>query len=250
MGYDLPWEVSSTEWVQFDGQRFSKSRKIGVWIDEALRLEGAEYWRYVLISLRPEQKDTNFTWEEFERKINTELNDVLGNFIHRTITFITARFKNQVPSFKQDQPRDEEVLRKLRESPRIIDDKLGHFRLKEALEQVVQLAREGNRYLNENEPWHTIKSDPAEAEQTLGVAVQLVATIAVELEPFLPNTASKIRKSVFHRERLRWKQAGLTNLKPGSRIRPMQPLFHKVSAQKIRGSLEEIRRQITSEAQA
>src|SRR6266566_5206923 len=79
-GYNLPWEVASTEYIQFEGQRFSKSQKIGVWIDEGLELEDAEYWRYALISLRPEQRDTNFTWEEFERKINTELNDVVGNF--------------------------------------------------------------------------------------------------------------------------------------------------------------------------
>src|SRR5207245_11263437 len=97
--YYLPWEVDSTEDIQFEGQRFSKSRKIGVWIDEALELEDAEYWRYALISLRPEQRDTNFTWEEFERKINTELNDVLGNFIHRTITFINTRFKNRITKF-------------------------------------------------------------------------------------------------------------------------------------------------------
>src|SRR5207253_6208658 len=90
-GYNLQWEVASTEYIQFEAQRFTKSRKSGVWIDEALELEGSEYWRYALISLRPEQRDTNFTWEEFERKINTELNDVLGNFIHRTITFISTR---------------------------------------------------------------------------------------------------------------------------------------------------------------
>ncbi len=249
LGYDLPWEVSSTEWVQFDGQRFSKSRKIGVWIDEALGLEEAEYWRYALISLRPEQRDTNFTWEEFERKINTELNDVLGNFIHRTVTFITTRFKNKIPNFKEDQQRDEEILRTLCESPRIIGDSLGHFRLKEALEQIVQLAREGNRYLNEKEPWHTIKSDPLEAEQTLGIAAQIVATIAIELQPLLPKTAHKIQRSVLGNQRINWKHAGSTSLKPGSKIRQMQPLFHKVSAKKIRVRLEEIRSQTTPEAQ-
>jgi len=249
-GYSLPWEVSSTEWVQFDGQRFSKSRKIGVWIDEALQLEDAEYWRYALISLRPEQRDTNFTWQEFERKINTELNDVLGNFIHRTTTFISTRYNNKIPNYKQDQPGDQGILRVLHESPKLIDEKLEHFRLKEALEQVIQLAREGNRYLNENEPWQAIKTDPSKAEQTIGIAAQLVATIAIELQPFLPTTSSEIQKSILTSQKISWKQAGQTTLGPGRGIRPMKPLFHKVSAEKLRARLEEIRSETIPEIEA
>jgi methionyl-tRNA synthetase len=249
-GYDLPWEVSSTEWVQFDGQRFSKSRKIGVWIDEALQLEDSEYWRYVLISLRPEQKDTNFTWEEFERKVNTELNDVLGNFIHRTLTFINSRFGNVVPNFRRDRKTDQEVLRALEQSSSASDDRLRQFRLKEALEQVVQLAREGNRYLNENEPWRTIKTDPREAGQTLGIAVQIVASIAIQIQPFLPKTATQIQKTLRLRKRISWNQPDEIALKPGTRIRPVKPLFHKVSAQDLRAKLEEIRSERTPEAEA
>ncbi|TMI35419.1 methionine--tRNA ligase, partial [Candidatus Bathyarchaeota archaeon] len=183
-----------------------------------------------LISLRPEQRDTNFTWEEFERKINTELNDVLGNFIHRTTTFISTRYNNKIPNYKQDQPGDQGILRVLHESPKLIDEKLEHFRLKEALEQVIQLAREGNRYLNENEPWQTIKTDPSKAEQTIGIAAQIVATIAIELQPFLPNTSSEIQKSILTSQKISWKQAGQTTLGPGRGIRPMKPLFHKISA--------------------
>jgi len=248
--YNLPWEVSSTEWVQFDGQRFSKSRKIGVWIDEALQLEGEEYWRYALISLRPEQRDTNFTWEEFERKINTELNDVLGNFIHRTTTFINTRYNNKIPNFKETEPGDKEILRVLLESPRIIDEKLEHFRLKEALEQVIQLAREGNRYLNDNEPWQTIKTAPSEAEQTIGIAVQIVATLAIELEPFLPKTAYQVQKAIFGEQKIGWKQAGQTTLGSGRKIQQMSPLFNKVSARRLRARLEEIRSGTATEIEA
>src|SRR5881397_2139925 len=96
--YNLPWQVSSTEFFLFDGEKFSKSRGIGVWMDEALELESSEYWRYALMSLRPELKDTNFTLEEFERKVNTELNDVVGNFVHRTLSFIQTNFDGKVQS--------------------------------------------------------------------------------------------------------------------------------------------------------
>lgn len=249
-GYSLPWEVSSTEWVQFDGQKFSKSKGIGVWIDEALEVADAEYWRYFLISNRPEQRDSNFTWEEFERRVNTELNDVLGNFVHRTISFISTRFQGRVPRFEKNRPQDMQVMRALSESPKAIDEKLKHFRLKEALEQIVQLAREGNRYLNENEPWQMIKTDPNKAGHTLGIAAQIVASISVELQPFLPTSAGTIQKSIRYPTPTDWKQAGETNLKPGTAIRPMKPLFHKVSASQLRTHIEEIRSRTQIESQA
>ncbi len=248
-GYNLPWEVASTEYIQFEGQRFSKSQKIGVWIDEALELEDAEYWRYALISLRPEQRDTNFTWEEFERKINTELNDVVGNFIHRTITFISTRFKNKIPKFTTDKERDQDIFKILHEAPKRLDERLERFRLKEGLEQVVQLAREGNRYLNESAPWHSFKTDPAEAGQTLGVAAQIVGTIGIQLQPFLPITATRIHRSLFLGKKPSWQLAGAISVKPGARIKPMQPLFHKVSAQNLRTRLEETRSGTTTEAE-
>lgn len=239
--YTLPWEVSSTEYIQFEGQRFSKSRKIGVWIDEALKLETSEYWRYALISLRPEQKDTNFTWEEFERKINTELNDVVGNFIHRTTSFITARFKKRIPEFDPRAEGDQNVLRALHDTPVRVNERLRGFRLKDALEQIVQLAREGNRYLNEKEPWQTFKTNPAKAGQSLGISIQLVVTIGILLQPFLPEASSRVLNSIIPRKRDSWKFAGEIVVKPKTRIRPLRPLFHKVSAQKLRAHLEEIR---------
>jgi methionyl-tRNA synthetase len=122
--------------------------------------------------------------------------------------------------------------------------------LKEALEQVVQLAREGNRYLNESAPWHSFKTDPAEAGQTLGVAAQIVGTIGIQLQPFLPITTTRIHRSLFLGKKPNWKLAGAISVKPGARIKPMQPLFHKVSAKNLRTRLEEIRSGTTTEAEA
>jgi len=122
--------------------------------------------------------------------------------------------------------------------------------LKEGLEQVVQLAREGNRYLNESAPWHTFKTDPPEAGQTLGVAAQIVGTIGIQLQPFLPITATQIHRSIFQGKKPNWKLAGTITVKPGAKIRPMKPLFHKVSAENLRTKLEEIRSGTTIEAEA
>jgi methionyl-tRNA synthetase len=248
--YSLPWEVSSTEYIQFEGQRFSKSRKIGIWIDEALKLEPAEYWRYALISLRPEQKDTDFTWEEFARKINTELNDVLGNFIHRTITFCIARFKGKVPVYDPESPSEREIFLVLDTSVLKVNSKLGTFHLKEALEQVIQLAREGNRYMNDRQPWQIIKTDSAKAGQAIAVALQLVAWIGILLQPFLPETSLKIMNSLFQSKAPTWNSAGHPLLKTNARILPLEPLFHKVSSSELRSRLAEIRSVKTLETEA
>lgn len=248
--YSLPWQVSSTEYIQFEGQKFSKSRKVGIWIDEALKLEPAEYWRYALISLRPEQKDTNFTWEEFERKINTELNDVLGNFIHRTVTFAMARFNGRVSEHGKPSDRDERILEIQKTAVLRVNESLESFRLKEALEQIVQLAREGNRYLNDRQPWHTIKTEPSDAAQTIVIALQIVATIGILLQPFLPEACKKILGALFSGKTPSWDAAGQSLLKPKTRITPLQPLFHKVSASALRSQLAEIRSGRPLEAEA
>jgi len=239
--YNLPWQVSSTEWIQFEGQKFSKSRKIGVWIDEAIQLAEADYWRYVLISFRPEQKDANFTWGEFERRVNTELNDVIGNFVHRTISFLHTHFNGIVPKFTRTEETDRDTLVALASTPKNIDEKLERFRLKEALEQIVGLARIGNRYLNEREPWKKYKTDKSAAGNSLGIAVQILGTVGITLQPFLPRSASSILRTLSQTSLQGWGRAGKCFVRPGTRVKPLRPLFHKVSASALKARLEQIR---------
>src|SRR5205807_169729 len=202
-----------------------------------------------MISLRPEQKDTNFNWEEFERKINTELNDVLGNFVHRTISFVQTYYNGKVPKYSTTKEQHAKILASLSDSLPNVDDRLGHFRLKDALEQVVELARQGNRYLNEHEPWRLYKTDAQAASETLGVSIQIVAALGILLQPFLPSTSKKICLSLMGKVSLPWKSAGHTIVRPGARIRPLQPLFHKVNAKKLRAGLEGIRSRVSLEAE-
>ncbi len=247
--YSLPWQVSSTEYVQFEGSKFSKSRKIGVWMDEALEIAGPEYWRYALMSLRPEQKDANFTWEEFERKVNTELNDVVGNFVHRTVSFLQTHFDGVVPPYKTRSELDQNILAALERESLATDQKFKEFRLKEALERVVELAREGNRYLNEQEPWKSYKTSPSKSGQTIGISIQIVANAAVLLQPFLPETSSKILKGVSGKTSLGWEYSGKCFVKPGAKIASFEPFFHKVSAVDLRDRLAQLRSSDTVEAQ-
>ena len=228
--YVLPWQVASTEFILFDGQKFSKSKRIGVWIDEALKYAPAEYWRYVLIAIRPETRDANFTWREFEAHVNAELNDVLGNFIHRTLTFINNQFDSTIPEPGKLDVKDEAIKREIEQAPGKIASLLDAFQLRSGLAAAIELARKGNQYLSEREPWHLIKSDRAKTATSLYLASQLVAALEILLLPFLPETSKRIREqlNLDPTTRESWSDAGSFRLKPGHKIGKATPLFHKV----------------------
>ncbi len=230
--YVLPWQVSSTEFILFEGQKFSKSKKVGVWIDEALEVAPSEYWRYVLIATRPEARDANFTWREFEAHTNSELNDVLGNFVHRTLTFITSRFGSRIPEPAELDPKDLQIREEIERAPSKIGSMMDHFELKGSLTAIIELARTGNQYLSEREPWHLIKTNPGKTATTLYIATQLVRSIGILISPFLPDTGSAIANQLNLSDvsSLRWSDAGKLDLKPGHTIGKPTPLFHKISA--------------------
>jgi methionyl-tRNA synthetase len=235
--YVLPWNVSSTEFIMFDNKRFSKSHRIGVWMDEALQVAPADYWRYLLIAIRPETKDANFTWKDFQARVNADLNDVLGNFIHRTLTFIKNNFSGSIPAPGELTERDEAVLARLRESPRKASASLDQCKLREGLSAVIDLAREGNLYLSESEPWHAIKRDPVRARTAMFVCAQLVRSLAILLAPFLPTSAQSIWSQVGLQDSLpgtRWEEAGEIRLREGHVIGNPSPLFKKISDQEIK----------------
>ena len=233
--YVLPWQVSSTEFILFDGQKFSKSKQIGVWIDDALKVAPGEYWRYVLMAIRPEARDANFTWRDFEAHVNSELNDVLGNFVHRTLTFINRSFESKVPEPHGFDEKDEALKKEIEATPTKVNSLLDRFQLKVALAAIIELARTGNQYLSEREPWHLIKKDQTKTATTLYLAIQLVHTIGILISPFLPETAEQITKQLnLDEESGKWWNAGKLNLKPGHKIGEAKPLFHKVSVPAVK----------------
>lgn len=242
-GYNLPWNVSTNEWLNFEGKKSSKSRKIGVWIDEALRLAPADYWRYTLIANRPETKDTNFTWTIFLEKVNSDLNDTLGNFIHRALTFIDKYYDGRVPSPKNMEQLDKQVLETIKESYDKIENALKHFQLQAAVRKVIELSREGNKYLNEKKPWKTVKEDQQTTANTLYVAAQIVKALSVLLEPFVPFSAEKLRDMLNISPTARWNDA-IKPLTAEHNIKKPKPLFHKIekSETELSEALEKMRK--------
>lgn len=243
--YNLPWNVSSTEFLQFRGEKASKSRKIGIWIDEALEMFPVDYWRFFLIATRPETKDTDFTWEAFVGKINSDLNDTYGNFIHRTLTFINSKFKGEIPEAEKLDADDEMLLTAINEKVEAIADDLEAAKLQSAANSLINLSRIGNQYLNEKEPWKLLKTDPAKAATIFYVTVQIVKALAIVSEPFMPQTAKKIWKILElpeHVGRPRWEEA-TAPLEPGHKIGKPEPLFRKIEAdeEKLDETLQTIR---------
>jgi methionyl-tRNA synthetase len=246
--YNLPWNISATEFLQFKGEKASKSLRIGIWIDEALELFPADYWRYFLIATRPETKDSNFSWEIFAEKINADLNDTFGNFIHRTLSFINRQFNSQVPEPSQLDADDENVLKTLKEKVGEIAADSETCRLQSAANGVIGIGRLGNQYLNDNEPWNLIKRDGARARAAtvIYVAAQLVKALAITSAPIIPFTAEELWKILnlsgsVHNQR--WDEA-LKPLPAGHKIAEAKPLFRKIEAdeKKLDEMLEKVRK--------
>jgi methionyl-tRNA synthetase len=243
-GYVLPWNVPATEFLQFKGARFSKSHKVGIWIDEALRLFPADYWRYFLLATRPETKDTDFTWDLFIEKVNADLNDTLGNFVHRTLTFLNQHFESTVP---QPGRLDAAAKRLLQAVAKKVDQAAQHLddcHLLAALRAVIDVSRLGNKYFNDQAPWALVKQDKPKAGTTLYVAVQLVKTLAVVLQPFVPFTAQRLQTllTLPPEECAAW-TATTRLLPPGHQIQKATPLFSKVelTSEELQAKLEKAR---------
>lgn len=229
-GYNLPYNVSATEFLQFKGQKASKSKKVGIWIDEALEMFPVDYWRFFLIATRPESKDTNFTWSGFADKINADLNDTFGNFIHRTLSFISSKFEAAIPPPTKLNQDDQAVLDAIKEKVVQAAREIEDGWLQSAANSLIALSRVGNQYLNTKEPWNLMKTDREKAGTVFYVSAQVVKAITVVSAPFMPQTAQKLWQTLnlpgtVHESR--WADATVP-LEAGHKIQKPQPLFHKV----------------------
>ena len=229
--YNLPWNVSATEFLQFKGEKASKSQRIGIWIDEALELFPTDYWRFFLMATRPENKDSNFSWDVFLEKVNADLNDTLGNFIHRTLTFINTKFGGEIPYPKLTE-EDQAVLQVMREKVETVTKEFEETKLQSAANTLISMGRVGNQYLNEKEPWKLVEIDKEKAGTVLYVTAQVVKAIAVVSAPLMPNTAERIWQILKLDGKVHtsmWTEA-LKPLESGHLIAKATPLFQKINA--------------------
>ncbi len=191
--WTLPANVPANEFLNLESKKLSTSRGWAVWADEALDAFPPDALRYALAATLPEAKDADFSWADFQARVNGELNDVLGNFVHRTLTFAHRFAGGVVPPLNAPSAADREVLDALAAAPARIAAAYEGFRFREAVFETMALARLGNRYFNDAEPWKTRASDPQACAGTIHVALQLCAALGVLMEPVLPDGAARIR---------------------------------------------------------
>ncbi len=243
--YNLPWNVCATEWLQFGGLKASKSQKVGIYMDEALELFPADYWRYFLMTTRPETKDSNFSWDVFIEKINADLNDTLGNFIHRTLTFVSSKFEGSVPEADTSDPDAAQMLKTLEEKVHTVAQQMDACRLQSAVNTVVSISRIGNQHLNDKEPWNLIKTDRQKAATVFSVATRFVKALAIVSSPFIPFAAEELWNTLnlqgsVHKQN--WNEA-LNRLPSNHKIQRSKPLFKKIedTPQQLADKLEKVR---------
>jgi methionyl-tRNA synthetase len=250
--YNLPWNVSTTEFLQFKGEKLSKSQRIGIFSDEALELFPADYWRFYLMATRPETKDSNFSWELFIEKVNGDLNDTFGNFVHRTLTFISTQFNGEIPRLEKPDEDAEQTLNALKDKVETVANEIENCKLQSAANIVIGISRIGNQYLNEKEPWKLIKENRSKAANIFNVAAQIVKALAIVSAPFIPFAAEEIWKTLnlpgtVHEQE--WDEA-LKPLPHGHKIVKPKPLFKKIDVdeEELGKRLEKIRANLAKAA--
>lgn len=223
----LPQNVPANEFLNFEGKKFSKSRGWGIDVDEFLELFPADLLRYTLAANLPENKDTDFYWKEFQARTNGELADILGNFINRTLTFTFKHFDGKVPQRNKLEKIDEEMLSLLKEAPAKISDLLERFKIKDAVFEMLNVARAGNKYFNDSEPWKTSKSDKEKCATTINICLNAIYTLAEIFEPVIPFTSKKIFE-MLNAKPTEWQKCGEANIPVGQKLNDPQILFNKI----------------------
>jgi len=237
--YILPDNVPANEFMNMEGQKISTSRNWAVWLHEYLdEFPGKQdVLRYALTSNMPETKDSEFTWKDFQEHNNSELVAVLGNFVNRVMVLIGKFFDGKVP---ETSASEVEWLNTLTTQKSAIEEALESFRFREALDNMMEIARYGNRYLTEREPWVRIKTDKAHGADTLNTCAQIIANLSIACEPFLPFTAERIREMLVL-DRLTWSDLGKRILEAGHAVGKARLLFEKVEDDTVNAQVEKLK---------
>ena len=243
-GFQLPDNVPANEFLNLEGDKISTSRNWAVWLHEYLKeMPGKQdVLRYVLTANAPETKDNDFTWKDFQARNNSELVAILGNFVNRAIVLTHKYFAGKVPAAGELQDIDRDAFKELAEIKKSLDANLDTFHFREALKDAMNIARLGNKYLQETEPWKLAKTDMTRVETILNVAIQLCANIAVAFEPFLPFMSAKLAKMLCF-ENMSWVQVGSSEIIPaGTQLSEAQLLFEKIEDETIQAQIDKLQR--------
>ena len=251
--YVVPESVPANEFLTIEGKKLSTSRGWAVWLHEYLEEFPADLLRYALGATLPESKDADFNWKEFQTRVNSELADVLGNFVHRTLTFAEREFEGRVPPLTDSSSQDQDALQALAAFPERIGQSYERFRFREAVAETMNLARLGNKYFNDGAPWITRKTNRVACGNTIHVSLQICAALAVLMDPVLPFSAAKLR-SMLRLTDVRsslpnggdapvgWDESARGLLAEGAVLGTKEILFKKVTDEEIEAQIVKLQR--------
>jgi methionyl-tRNA synthetase len=240
--YILPDSVPANEFMNLEGDKISTSRNWAVWLHEYLEEfpNKQDVLRYALSANMPESKDNDFTWKDFQTKNNSELVAIYGNFVNRAVVLTHKFYGGKIPAQGELSDYDKETIATLADFPKKIGDSIENYRFREGLANMMDLARLGNKYLAETEPWKVIKENPARVETIMNIALQIAANLAILSEPFLPFTAEKLRNQLGLNETT-WAETGGSDLLPvGTLIGESSLLFEKIEDDTIEKQVKKL----------
>ena len=238
----LPENVPANEFLNLEGDKISTSRNWAVWLNEYLEdfPQKQDVLRYVLCANAPETKDNDFTWKDFQTRNNSELVAILGNFVNRTVVLTHKYFEGKVPQRYELNDIDKSAIEEIKSYPEKIGTLIETYKFRDALFELMNLARLGNKYLTENEPWKTIKTNEQRTSTVLNISLQICANLAVLSEPFLPFSAKRLQK-MLNLDCNSWTQAGgIDILSVNSQINPAELLFERIEDEAIQKQIDKL----------
>lgn len=240
--YILPDNVPANEFLNLEDDKISTSRNWAVWLDEYLRdLPGKQdVLRYVLTANAPETKDNNFTWKDFQARNNNELVAVYGNFVNRALQLTKKYYDGVVPAAGELTDYDRQTIAEFKDVKAEVERLIENFRFRDAQKEAMNLARIGNKYLADSEPWKVIKTDPERVKTVLNLSLQLVANLGIAFEPFLPFSSQKLRM-MLNMDEVEWDRLGATDLLPeGHVLGAPALLFEKIEDSVVEAQVQKL----------
>jgi methionyl-tRNA synthetase len=240
----LPENVPANEFLNLEGDKFSTSRNYAVWLDDYLKIFDPDPLRYCLASILPETRDADFSWKDFQARVNNELADILGNFINRTLTFINNNFDGRAPEKGKLDSADNELKKMLSEAPQKVGDFIEKFQIRQSVREALIIARYANKYFNDKMPWKTIKSEPEQCATTLSLCLETIKTLSVILEPVIPFTTAKIKKLINltdNKDVNQWDTSGELSIPSGHMLNKPEILFEKIEDDIIDKEIEKLK---------
>ena len=244
--YILPKNVPANEFLNLEGEKISTSKNWAVWLPEFLKdfKNDTDVLRYVLISNMPETKDSDFSWKDFQSKNNNELVSILGNFINRVFVLINKNYEGNIPKMHLLTSYDKNIISKIKTFPVIIGNLIENYKFREALKEMMNISRIGNKYLADEEPWKLFASNPMRASTIMFISIQITCLISVLSRPFIPNFGMKLSNMLNFKFNLNWDLLSdkYPYLKNGHKINKSELIFKKIEDSFINEQIEKLKK--------